>query len=142
MNKHIIPIRFSHIIPKSRITELLTTTTVPYIVVRARSGFGKTSVLTKLAGKPGKAAGWYTPDFSDNDIRHFSAGIKDRWETLDQAADRRYIILDDLQVITCEEVLQYIFVLYRYVGNKVTFILLTNGDIPKGFIICSAFMSC
>lgn len=123
-----------HIIPKSRIAEILTTSTVPYIAVRARSGFGKTSVFAETAEKLRGAVGWYTTSFSDNNICYFSTGMEELWEKLDQKAERSYIILDGLQVITSEEVLQYIFFMHRYVGDKITFILLTNGDIPKGFM--------
>ena len=102
-----------HIIPKPRIAEILTTSTVSYIAVRARSGFGKTSVFAETAEKLRGAVGWYTTGFSDNDICYFSTGMEELWEKLDQQAERSYIILDGLQVITSEEVLQYIFFMHR-----------------------------
>lgn len=124
----------NNIIPKPRIAEILTTSTVPYIAVRARSGFGKTSVFAETAEKLRGAVGWYTTGFSDNDIRYFSTGMEELWEKLDQQAERSYIILDGLQVITSEEVLQYIFSMYRDREDNTTFIILTNGEIPKGFM--------
>ncbi len=123
-----------NIILKPGIAELLTISTVSYIVVRARSGFGKTSVITGIAEELRGAVGWYALGFPDNDIRHFSTGMEELWRMLGRKAERNYIILDGLQVITSEEVLQYIFFMHRVVEDNTTFIILTNGDVPKGFM--------
>lgn len=154
-----IPKKNEEIISKPELECLLDDTIVPCIIIKAMSGFGKTTVFAEMAGKNRKRVRWYTLDMTDNDCSSFLSCLENIWETVDGEicetameeidAQQRllalvqrtqrwqngiYLILDNLQMLVSDEVIQKLLLLQQYTERKIMFILLTSGEVPKGFL--------
>lgn len=160
IEKFHIPSIKKNVLVKTCVSELFSGTAPLCTLVKAMTGFGKTSMTAKCAGTCGETVMWYTLDWTDNDADCFLEGMKKVWgiqgETGGQKASsdsigRRvrilaeqiksqahgkkcYMVFDDLQMITSEVVLSMMFLLMQNMENAVSFVLLTNGTVPKGFL--------
>lgn len=146
------------IIDKPEFERLFEDTSMPCIVVRAMSGFGKTAVCAGAARKHWENVRWYTLDMTDNEEEYFLACMEELWKTVDgKEADSKetirlrilglayraqqwnsgkmiHIVLDNLQAISSERVLQMLSLLQQYVEGYVSFVLMTNKEVPKFFL--------
>lgn len=160
-SKFEIPKRDDQLIYVPKLEGLLDGAGADCIAVKAMSGFGKTTVLAELAGRCRHLSRWYTLDATDNDRDSFLECLERIWQSVDGGSrdmaassvenagarlqelacraqgwdyGRIFLILDNLQVISSEEVMRLLFLLQQYVEDKVTFIFLTNGELPEGFL--------
>lgn len=153
-----IPKEEVHIIDKPEFEGLFEETALPCTVVKAMSGCGKTAVCAVAAQRHWKHVRWYTLDVTDNQEEAFLACMEAIWESVDGRAAgseeniqlrllelvRRaqqwnsgkiiHIVLDNLQVISSEEVLQMLSLLQQYIEGWVSFVLITNKGLPKFFL--------
>lgn len=153
-----IPEKKEKIIVKPQLEHLFETAATSCVIVKAMSGYGKTAVFAKAAGKHKDMVRWYTLDVTDNDSECFLSCLESIWETVDEERGKAvmeddvqsrllaliqraqkwqgnmHIVLDNLQVISSKEVLQLLLFLQQYTEEKLSFILLTNDRIPKGFL--------
>jgi len=160
-SKFEIPKKDENLIYVPKLVGLFEETDTACITVKAMSGFGKTTVFANLASGCRYLFRWYALDATDNDTDCFLECLERIWQTVDGGGrvpdipsertagvrlqalayraqnwdcGRIYLIMDNLQVISSEEVMQLLFLLQHYVENQVTFIFLTNGEVPEGFL--------
>lgn len=157
-SKFQIPEKREKIIAKPRLESFFEDTAVSFVIVKAMSGFGKTTVFAEAAEKYRALVRWYAMDVTDNESGSFISCMESIWETVDgqkcmegmdgniqsrlqalasraQKWQRRiHIVLDNLQVISCEEIIGLILFLRQHAEEKLSFVLLTSGKVPKGFI--------
>lgn len=153
-----IPKNREKIIIKPQIENLFAPAATSCVIVKAMSGYGKTAVFAEAANRHKDFVRWYALDMTDNDSGCFLSCLESIWETVDKEkgkpvieedmqsrilalAERTqkwqgnmHIVLDNLQVISSKEVLQLLLFIQQYTEEKLSFILLTNDGIPKGFL--------
>lgn len=157
-SKFQIPEKTEKIIAKPQLEAFLEGNDSSLVIVKAMSGSGKTTVFAEAAGRHRDLVRWYTLDMTDNDSGSFLSCLESIWETVDgkecitgegsniqsrilALASRAqkwqnciHIVLDNFQVISCEEVIGLLLFLRQYTEEKLSLILLTNESLPKGFM--------
>lgn len=160
IEKFRIPSITKNILLKTCMSELFSGTAPLCTLVKAMTGFGKTSMTAKCAWDCKETVMWYTLDWTDNQADCFLEGLKTVWGFADEAdgqqtaADciehqicmlsrqmkkqnfgkKRYMVFDNLQIISSEIVLHMMFSLIQNMEGDVSFVLLTNADVPRGFL--------
>lgn len=157
-HKFQIPEIKEKIIEKPELERFLEDTAPSFVLVKAMSGSGKTTVFSRAAGRHRDKVRWYSLDEMDNDSARFLSCLETIWETVDgkrckskegsdiqsrilalalraqQWQECIHIVLDNFQVISCKEMVGLLLFLRQYTEERLSFIILTNENLPKGFI--------
>ncbi len=145
-------------IRKPEAEQLLESSQASFVMVKAMPGFGKTAAFARAAGKWEDGVWWYSLDVTDNDSDCFLSGLEQMWERADgkkagettgQTPASRilslvqrvkrwethiHIVWDHLQVISSDEIFQLFLFLYYYTKETISFIFLTNKNVPTLFL--------